>query len=102
MAVVIVGVPPAQDREVFRSLEDARDGDPGLRGVMDRSGRGAAGEALQLEVAARVEDVERFDRHCGAAEGKNLEASGDLSSSRASSNAPNEAAYSFGIGHAEV
>ena len=55
---VVVSVPPAQHREVLCSLEDPRDGDTRLRGVVDRGGRGAPGEALQLEVPARVEDVE--------------------------------------------
>ena len=57
---VVVGVPPAQHREVLRSLEDPGDGDTRFRGVVDRGGRGAPGEALQLEVTARVENVERL------------------------------------------
>lgn len=43
---VVVGVPPAQDREIFGSLEDPRDGHTGVGGVVDRGGRGAPGEAL--------------------------------------------------------
>jgi hypothetical protein len=57
---VIVSVPPAQHREVLCRLEDPGDGHTRLRGVVDRGGRGAPGEALQLEVAARVEDVKWF------------------------------------------
>ncbi len=59
---VVVSVPPAQHREVLGSLKDAGDGDAGLGGVVERSGSGAPCEALQLEVAAGVEDME-FLRH---------------------------------------
>ena len=55
---IVVSVPPAQHCEVFRSLEDAGDGDTRLSGVVDGGGCGAAGEALQLEVPPGVEDVE--------------------------------------------
>jgi hypothetical protein len=60
MVVIVVSVPEAQHREVLRSLKDPGDRDPGLGGVVERSGSGAPCEALQLEVAARVEDVERI------------------------------------------
>src|ERR1035437_8341517 len=60
---VVVSIPPPQYREVLRSLEDPRDGYTGLRGVVDRGGRSAPGEALQLEVPARIEDVEGFRCH---------------------------------------
>ncbi len=48
MVEVVVSVPPAQHREVLSGLEDPRDGDTGLRGVVDGGGRGAPGEALQV------------------------------------------------------
>ena len=57
---VVVGVPPAQNREVLSSLEDSGDRHTGLRGVVERGGRAAPSEALQLEVATRVEDVEQL------------------------------------------
>jgi hypothetical protein len=41
-------------------LEDAGDGHTDLSGVAHRACCGAPGEALQLEIDARAEDVERF------------------------------------------
>jgi len=60
---VVVSAPPAQHGEVLCCLEDPRNGYAGLRGIVERGGRGAPGEALQLEVPARVEDVECFGAH---------------------------------------
>ena len=45
------------------SLEDARNGHTRLCGVVERGGRGAPGEALQVKIAAWVEDVKGFSRH---------------------------------------
>jgi len=38
---VVVSVPPAQNSEVLRSLDDPRNGQTGLRGIVDRGGCGA-------------------------------------------------------------
>jgi len=51
--------------EVLGRLEDARDLEAGLGGVVERGGRGAAGEALELDRAAGVEEEERIGRHHG-------------------------------------
>src|ERR1039457_4087164 len=60
---IVVSVPPPQHREIFGGLKDARDGDTRRRGGGGRGGRAPAREALQLEVAARVEDPEGFYSH---------------------------------------
>ena len=60
---VVIGVVEAQDREVFGGLEDAGDGHTCRGRIVDRGRRAAPGEALQLEVAARIEDPEGFGSH---------------------------------------
>ena len=46
----IIRAVKAQDGEIFGGLEDARDGDTGLGGVVERGGGGAAGETLTCMV----------------------------------------------------
>jgi hypothetical protein len=57
---VVVGHFKAQSHEILGRLEDPGDGHTRLRGIVDRGGRAAPGEPMQLEVTAGVEDVERF------------------------------------------
>jgi uncharacterized membrane protein len=59
---VVVGREELDVGEVLGRLEDARDLETGLRGVVERGGRGAAGEALELDGAAGVEE-EKGSRH---------------------------------------
>ena len=57
---VIVRIVKPEDREVLFGLEDAGDG-PTCRGrIVDRRGRGAASESLQLEVTAGIENRKRI------------------------------------------
>ncbi len=60
---VIVRVVKAQDREVLCGLEDAGDGHTCRGRIVDRGGRGATSESLQLKVAAWIENTKRFRRH---------------------------------------
>jgi len=55
---VVIGAPEAQDGEILGSLEDPGDRHTRGGGIVNRGRRGAPGEALQLEIAARVEHVE--------------------------------------------
>ena len=63
---VVVGVVEAEDGEILGGLEDAGDGDTRGCGVVQRGRRGAAGEALDMHVPARVEDPEGFCSHRNA------------------------------------
>src|SRR5581483_1670328 len=60
---VVVGVVQAEDGEILGRLEDAGDGDAGLGGIVERDGGGPAGEALDVHVPVRVEDVEWLSGH---------------------------------------
>jgi hypothetical protein len=53
---VVVGREEFDVGEVFGRLEDARDLEAGLGGIVERGGRRAAGEALELDRAAGVEE----------------------------------------------
>lgn len=55
--------------EVLRGLGDSGNGHTRRCRVVKRGGRGASGETLQLEVAARVKDVEWFSGHARLALG---------------------------------
>ena len=57
---MVVGVVQAEDGEILGGQEDTGDGDAGLAGVVDRGGRAAAGEALDVRVPARVEKIGRL------------------------------------------
>ena len=57
VVVVVVGAEELDVSEVLGRLEDAGDPEARLGGVVVRGGRRAAGEALKLDVSARVEDV---------------------------------------------
>ena len=63
VVVVIVRVVQAEDREVFCRLEDAGDGHTCRGRIVERRRGGATGEALRLEVPARVEDRKSFCGH---------------------------------------
>ncbi len=58
---VVVGVVEAEDGEILSGLEDAGDGDTRGGSVVQRGCCGAAGEALDMHVPARVEDLEWFE-----------------------------------------
>ncbi len=62
----VIGVVEAQDSEVFGGLEDAGDGHTCRGRVVDRGRRAPPGEALQLEVAAGIEDAKGFCSHLDA------------------------------------
>jgi hypothetical protein len=53
---VVVGREELDVGEVLGRLEDAGDLEAGLGGVVERGGRGAAGEALKLDRAAGIEE----------------------------------------------
>ena len=50
-------------REVFGGFEDAGDGQTRCGGIVERGGRRAAGEALDVNAPAQVEFVELFGGH---------------------------------------
>ena len=60
---VIVRVVKPEHREVLCGLEDAGDGHTCRGRIVERGRRGAASEALQLEVAPGVEEAEGFRCH---------------------------------------
>ncbi len=60
---VVVGIVEAEDREIFRRLEDAGEGQAALARIVHGGRRSAAGEALYVHVPAWVENAEEFDTH---------------------------------------
>jgi hypothetical protein len=63
VTVIVVSVPPAQDREVVGSLKNARNRYARLGRVVHRGRCATTGEALRLEIPPRVEDIDSFTAH---------------------------------------
>jgi len=62
---VVAGVVEAEDGEILGRLKDGGDRDAGLGGVMDWGPGSTPGEALDVEVSARVEDVKCLRSYFG-------------------------------------
>jgi hypothetical protein len=58
VAEEIVAVPESDDAEIGGVAEDARGGEAGVGGVVDRAGRAEVAEALEVDGAVGLEFVD--------------------------------------------